>query len=67
MDCRASSQERRIEATGHAALRRSRAGVSAETALPKLLWLKDTAPAVFDRSRRFVEMADYLALRLSGS
>ncbi|AMY72000.1 FGGY-family carbohydrate kinase [Frigidibacter mobilis] len=66
MDCRASPQARRIEATGHPALRRSRAGVSAETALPKILWVKDTAPALYDRSRWFVEMADYLALRLSG-
>lgn len=66
MDNRASPQARRIEATGHPVLRRSRAGVSAETALPKILWLRDNAPALYERSRWFVEMADYLALRLSG-
>lgn len=66
MDNRASPQARRIEATGHPVLRRSRAGVSAETALPKILWLRDNAPVVYASSRWFVEMADYLALRLSG-
>lgn len=66
MDNRASPQARRIEATGHAALRRSRAGVSAETALPKILWLKEETPERFARTRWFVEMADYLALKLSG-
>lgn len=66
MDNRASPQARRIEATGHPALRRSRAGVSAETALPKILWLRENAPDLFGRTRWFVEMADYLALRLSG-
>ncbi|RGP35180.1 FGGY-family carbohydrate kinase [Pseudotabrizicola alkalilacus] len=66
MDNRASPQARRIEATGHPVLRRSRAGFSAETALPKILWLRENAPDVFGRSRWFVEMADYLALRLAG-
>lgn len=66
MDNRASPQARTIEASGHPALRRSRAGVSAETALPKILWLRDNDPARFAAARWFVEMADYLALRLSG-
>ncbi|SEM42372.1 Ribulose kinase [Gemmobacter aquatilis] len=66
MDNRASPQARRIEATGHPALRRSRGGVSAETMIPKILWIKDNDPALFDRTRWFVEMSDYIALRLSG-
>lgn len=66
MDNRASPQARRIEASGHPALRRSRGGVSAETMIPKILWIKDNDPALFDRSRWFVEMTDYMALRLSG-
>ncbi|MCB1354858.1 MAG: carbohydrate kinase [Rhodobacteraceae bacterium] len=67
MDNRASPQARRMAATGDAALRRSRIGVSSEWAIPKILWLRETRPEVFDRSRWFVEMADYLALRLSGA
>lgn len=66
MDNRASVEARAIEATGHPALCRSRAGVSAETALPKIMWLKSHEPDRFARTRWFVEMADYMALRLSG-
>lgn len=67
MDNRASAQARKIEASGHQALRRSRAGVSAETAIPKILWLKETAPEVFAATRWFVELADFIALKLSGT
>lgn len=66
MDNRASPQAHRIEASGHRVLRRSRAGVSAETALPKILWLKESAPEAYAKTRWFVEMTDYMALRLSG-
>ncbi|MGO4853575.1 FGGY-family carbohydrate kinase [Phaeovulum sp. W22_SRMD_FR3] len=66
MDNRASPQAHRIEASGHPVLRRSRAGVSAETALPKILWLKDNAPEAYADTRWFVEMTDFIALRLSG-
>ena len=66
MDNRASVEARQIEATRHPVLRRSRAGVSAETALPKIMWLKKNEPALYKRTRWFVEMADYIALRLSG-
>ncbi|WP_339694241.1 FGGY family carbohydrate kinase [Celeribacter baekdonensis] len=66
MDNRASPQARRIEGTGHPALRRSRAGVSAETALPKIMWLKEHEPEAYTATRWFVEMTDYMALCLSG-
>ncbi|NKN38174.1 xylulose kinase [Agrobacterium sp. a22-2] len=65
MDNRASPQARRIEQSGHPALRRSRAGVSAETAIPKILWLRDNDPDLFRQTRWFMELADYIALRLS--
>jgi ribulose kinase len=66
MDNRASPQARRIEASRHPALRRTRAGVSAETAIPKILWLKENEPEIFARTRWFVELADFIALKLSG-
>jgi len=66
MDNRASAQARRMTATGDAALARCRAGVSSEWMIPRLLWLKEKRPDTFTRSRWFVEMADYMALRLSG-
>lgn len=66
MDNRSSPQARRIEQTGHPALRRSEGGISAETALPKMLWVKEVEPERYARTRWFVEMADLLALKLSG-
>lgn len=66
MDNRASAQAQRMTATGDDALGRCRAGVSSEWMIPRLLWLKERRPAEFERTRWFVEMADYLALRLSG-
>lgn len=66
MDNRASLQAQQIQRTGHPALRRSQGGISAETALPKILWIKEMEPERFTRTRWFVEMTDYMALRLSG-
>ncbi|MDO6966903.1 FGGY-family carbohydrate kinase [Rhizobium alvei] len=66
MDNRAAAQARRMTATGDAALRRSRGGVSSEWMIPKILWLKESRPDLFDKVRWFVEMTDYLALRLTG-
>lgn len=66
MDNRASPQARRIGASKDPALGRSKGGVSAEFMLPKILWFKENEPALFDATRWFVEMTDYMALRLSG-
>jgi FGGY-family pentulose kinase len=66
MDNRASVQAQRILETGDPALRRSQTGVSSEWMIPRLLWLKEEQPEIFERSRWFVEMADYFACLLSG-
>lgn len=66
MDNRASPQAQRIGQSRDPALGRSKGGVSSEWMIPKILWFKENEPALFARSRWFVEMADYLALRLSG-
>lgn len=66
MDNRASLQAQLMEKSAHPALRRSLAGVSAETALPKILWLKDHEPEIYAATRWFIEMTDYMALCLSG-
>ncbi|UNK40314.1 FGGY family carbohydrate kinase (plasmid) [Shinella sp. H4-D48] len=66
MDSRAAQQARRMTQTNDAALRRSRLGVSSEWMLPKILWIKESTPAIYERSRWFVEMTDYLALCLTG-
>lgn len=66
MDNRASLQARRMMETNDPALRRSHLGVSSETMIPKILWIKENRPDIYERSRWFVEMTDYLALRLTG-
>ncbi|HEY9211428.1 MAG TPA: FGGY family carbohydrate kinase [Ancylobacter sp.] len=66
MDTRASAQARCMSECGDLALARCRAGVSAEWMIPRILWIKEHRPEVFERTRWFVEMADYIAYRLSG-
>lgn len=66
MDSRASPQARRMTTCGDPALSRCRAGVSSEWMIPRILWLKENEPEIFDRARWFVEMADYISYRLSG-
>ncbi|OJF97399.1 FGGY-family carbohydrate kinase [Pararhizobium antarcticum] len=66
MDNRASPQARRMMETNDPALRRSQLGVSSEWMIPKILWMKENRPEIYERSRWFVEMTDYLALRLTG-
>lgn len=66
MDTRASAQARRMSQCGDLALARCRAGVSAEWMIPRILWIKENQPELFARTRWFVEMADYIAYRLSG-
>lgn len=66
MDTRASPQARRMSACGDPALARCRAGVSAEWMIPRILWILENRPELFARTRWFVEMADYIAFRLSG-
>ncbi len=66
MDNRASAEARAIGASGDPALARCRAGVSSEWMIPRILWMKNHEPADFDRTRWFIEAADYVTLRLSG-
>lgn len=66
MDNRASAEARRMMATGDPALARCRAGVSSEWMIPRLLWLKEKRPEIFERASHFVEMADWIAFKLSG-
>ena len=63
MDHRAVDQARRINATGHRALRFVGNVISPEMELPKLLWLAENLPASFDRAARFLDLADFLVHR----
>jgi FGGY-family pentulose kinase len=67
MDVRASEQAERVGATGHAALKYSGHGaVSAEFGLPKAMWIRDSEPDVYERTRYVLDCADWVSQRLTG-
>jgi ribulokinase len=66
MDVRAADQARRIFESGHAALRYSLAGVNAEWMPPKMLWLKENVPSVWEATDVLVEFTDWIAYKLTG-
>lgn len=67
MDHRATDQAKRITAMGHDVLRYVGGIISPEMETPKLLWLKEHRPGVFDRAAHFFDLADYITWRMSGS
>ena len=66
MDHRATSQAERINATGHRVLRYVGGTISPEMQTPKLLWLKEHLPDSFGRTRRFLDLPDFLTYRATG-
>ncbi len=67
MDVRASDQARRLQETGHAALKYCGFGaVSAEWGLPKALWLKENERDIFNGAAHICDCADWLSYRLTG-
>ncbi len=67
MDHRAEEQARRLNAIPHEVLRYVGGGLSPEMELPKLLWVKENLPAIWRRAGRFLDLADYLTFRATGS
>ncbi|MBW7882923.1 MAG: xylulose kinase [Caldilineaceae bacterium] len=66
MDVRANEQAGRIFATGDPALRYSLAGVNAEWMPPKMLWLKENEPDIYENTHCLLEYTDWLAYQLTG-
>lgn len=66
MDHRALEQAERINKTGHAVLKYVGGKISPEMETPKLLWLHEHRPAVFDAAWQFFDLADFLTWRASG-
>ena len=60
MDHRAIGQAERINAQGHPVLAYVGGRISPEMETPKLLWLREHRPAVFDAARGFFDLADFL-------
>src|SRR6202042_2686300 len=67
MDHRATEQAARINATPHEVLRYVGGGVSPEMQTPKLLWIKEAPPRTWSRTRRFLDLPDFLVYRATGS
>lgn len=67
MDHRATDQARRINDTGHEVLRYVGGAVSPEMEMPKLLWLKENRRSVFDATRHFFDLTDFLSWKATGS
>ncbi|EYR78692.1 FGGY-family carbohydrate kinase [Shinella sp. 838] len=66
MDHRAVEQVERINAKGHEVLRYVGGIISPEMETPKLLWLKENRPQVFDAAWQFFDLADFLTWRATG-
>lgn len=60
MDHRATNRAKRINATHHPVLKYVGGIISPEMETPKLLWLKENMPEVFDRAGYFFDLADFL-------
>lgn len=67
MDHRAVDQAERINATGHPVLRYVGGRISPEMETPKLLWLRENRPDVFDAAWQFFDLADFLTWRATGN
>ncbi|RWD67524.1 MAG: ribulokinase [Mesorhizobium sp.] len=67
MDHRATEQARRINDTGEDVLRYVGGTISPEMETPKLLWLAETMPRTFATAWQFMDLADFLTWRATGS
>ncbi|MCO5091294.1 FGGY-family carbohydrate kinase [Bosea sp. (in: a-proteobacteria)] len=67
MDHRAIEQAERINATKHPVLAYVGGTISPEMETPKLLWLKQKLPATYEAAWQFLDLADFLTWRASGS
>lgn len=66
MDHRAVEQAQRINATRHQVLRFVGGTISPEMETPKLLWLLEHRPHVFEAAWQFFDLTDFLTWRASG-
>lgn len=66
MDHRAVAQAKRINQTQHRVLRYVGSVMSPEMQTPKLLWLKENLPEVWNKAAHFFDLPDFLTYRATG-
>lgn len=66
MDHRAENQAFSINCTNHEALNCVGGIISPEMQLPKILWIKEVMPSVWENVEKFFDLADYLIFRSTG-
>ena len=67
MDHRAEAETAAINATSHEVLRFVGGGLSVEMEIPKLLWLRTHLPESFKAATRFLDLADFLSYKATGT
>lgn len=67
MDNRAVVQAERINKTAHGILKHCGGEVSVEWLVPKMMWIRDNDPEIFDKADRIVEVQDYINYYLTGN
>lgn len=67
MDHRAEKQTAEINQTKHRVLDYVGGRISPEQEIPKLKWIKENLPETWNRTAKFLDLADFLTYRASGA
>ena len=67
MDHRATAEARHVNGTHDGVLRYVGGSVSPEMQIPKVLWLKKHLSSTYNAAGHFLDLADYLSFRATGS
>jgi FGGY-family pentulose kinase len=67
MDHRAIEQADRINRMGHEVLRYVGGTISPEMEIPKLVWIKENLKETWKKTRKWIDLADYMVYRASGN